>query len=397
MNKVFVVVQRYKKIFASIVAIFLISLIALSITPYKSLDTDSGNRFSSTQEKEKNENQFLRAKVLKSVKTSDDGGIVNYDVTAELLDSVNKGVDVTFEFSTSQQYAPTTPLKKDEMVIVGVNSDDTNTYYFTDRYRLPSVLIIFALFIVVLIFIGGRRGASSLGGLSLSIMVLAFYVIPSVAAGKDTLLTCVIGVMIMTTALFVAHGINRRGFIAFVATIVTLFIAIGLASVAVSLTQLGITYISEESQTAFRYAQSMRGLILGSLIITLLGVLDDITIGQVSIVDEVYKTNPKQSLASLYSRGMSVGREHVAALVNTLALVYAGTALPMLVGVATYQDLSFILFINNESVTEEIVRTLVASTTLLLAVPISTLFAAYLVPRWQYLQKYTWLPKTFLK
>ena len=69
---------------------------------------------------------------------------------------------------------------------------------------------------------------------------------------------------------------------------------------------------------------------IGGIIIGALGVLDDVTTAQSATIDEIHQANPKLSVAELYKRGLSVGREHISSLINTLALAYVGAALPLI-------------------------------------------------------------------
>ncbi|NLD73216.1 MAG: YibE/F family protein, partial [Chloroflexi bacterium] len=68
-------------------------------------------------------------------------------------------------------------------------------------------------------------------------------------------------------------------------------------------------------------------------------------------------------------------RDHIASMVNTLVLVYAGAALPLLL-LLTNRDLPFAYTISYELIAEEIVRILVTSIGLVAAVPVTTLLAA---------------------
>ena len=116
---------------------------------------------------------------------------------------------------------------------------------------------------------------------------------------------------------------------------------------------------------------------LGGIIIGALGVLDDVTTGQTAAVDEIHKANPALGFKELYFRGLSVGHEHIASLVNTLALAYAGASLPLFLIFKVSNDIPFWVNLNSESIIEEVVRTFIGSSALILAVPISTFFAAY--------------------
>ena len=121
---------------------------------------------------------------------------------------------------------------------------------------------------------------------------------------------------------------------------------------------------------------SFYNLYLAGIIIGGLGVLDDITISQASIVSELSSANHKLGVKELYLRAMRIGHDHISSLVNTLVLVYAGSALPLLLLFTTSQA-TFAELLNYEAVAEEIVRMLVGSIGLVAAVPLTTLIAAY--------------------
>ena len=116
---------------------------------------------------------------------------------------------------------------------------------------------------------------------------------------------------------------------------------------------------------------------MGGIILCTLGVLDDITISQAAIVDELKRANKKLKFKELYKHSISVGKDHIASLINTLVLAYAGASLPLFVlfGMTEHQPAWVIL--NGEAVAQELVRTLIGSSSLILAVPITTIIAAY--------------------
>jgi len=114
------------------------------------------------------------------------------------------------------------------------------------------------------------------------------------------------------------------------------------------------------------------------LIIGLLGILQDITISQAAVVCQLKNTDHKLKFDELFSRAMDVGRDHIASMSNTLILVYAGVSLPLLLLFLT-NPLPFSAVINFEMIAEEIVRTLISSIGLILAVPITTALTAFVV------------------
>jgi uncharacterized membrane protein len=108
-----------------------------------------------------------------------------------------------------------------------------------------------------------------------------------------------------------------------------------------------------------------------------LGVLDDVTTTQSATVEEIKRANHSLSFRELYKGGSSVGREHITSLVNTLFLAYAGASLPLFLFFTTNNPQPIWVTLNAEFIAEEVIRTMVGSISLILAVPITTFLAAY--------------------
>ncbi len=317
--------------------------------------------------------KFYKAKVLdvNEVAETIRVRILNGDEKGKELDISDQGF-----LAGGQKYG----FKTGETVVVVKTQTPVGvSYNIADKYRLSSEYLILGLFFAVAVFFGRVKGLSSILGLIVSILTIAIYVVPKILEGQNPILVTLVGsLVIASVSIFFAHGFNRRAVVATLSTILTLGLASILAVSFVKLTKLfGMGSEEAFNLTAFpELAINFQGLLLGGIIIGTLGVLDDITASQAAAVDEIRKANPGLPSHELYRRGLSVGREHIAAFVNTLALAYAGSSLPLflLLSVNKYQPLWVIL--NSEFISEELVRTLVGSTALILAVPISTLLAA---------------------
>ncbi len=183
--------------------------------------------------------------------------------------------------------------------------------------------------------------------------------------------------MIATVSIYVAHGFNRRTSVAVGGTLISICIAIGTSLLFVWMGKLfGVG--AEETlylQTAGIGNINLQGLLLGGIIIGALGVLDDITTAQSAAVAEIADANPSLTSGELLKRGLSVGKEHITSLVNTLVLAYAGASFPALLLFVVYERPWWVVA-NTELIAEEIVRTLVGSIALMCAVPITTAIAA---------------------
>ncbi len=267
----------------------------------------------------------------------------------------------------------------DQVIISTVDYGGEISYVVTDALRLPDVALVVLLFVAIACWFGRRHGAMSLIGLGISAAILVFGVAPAILAGYDPLIvsTCG-GAVILVVSLLIAHGVNRRTLVALAATLLTLLIAVILAITAVDL--IGLSGAGTEEaiflQVGAVAGLSLRGVLLGGMVIGVLGVLDDVTTAQSAAVEEIARADKALSAGELYRRGLSVGREHIASLVNTLALAYAGASFPLFILLTMEDGPPWWVVLNSEALVEEIVRALVGGASLILAVPIATFIAA---------------------
>lgn len=259
---------------------------------------------------------------------------------------------------------------------------DANTFLIADQVRTKALLILFVIFILAVLLISKWRGVGSLLGMAFSFLVIIYFILPKIAAGADPIFIAILGSLLIIPATFYpSHGLNRKTSIAVLSTVIALLITGLLANFFLDFAKLsGLS--SEEAgflQTMNpEIFTNMRGLLLAGIIIGVLGVLDDVTVSQASIVEQLKIANPQFTRIELYKRAMVVGRDHISSMVNTLVLVYAGASLPLLL---LFNDAAkpFSEIVNYEILADEIVRTLVGSIGLILVVPISTFFAAIFV------------------
>ncbi len=216
-----------------------------------------------------------------------------------------------------------------------------------------------------------------------SVGIIFYYIIPHILHGGDPLLTCLAGSLCITVlSLYLSHGFNKRTSVALLSTIITLGLAVLIDLLFVHIGQLAGTGTEEAFYLQFDQAHlNLKGLLLGGILIGVVGILDDVTTGQSAAVEEIAQANASLSHPALYKSGLSVGREHIASLINTLLLAYVGTSFPLLLLINVQQGLPLWFTLNNNFIAEEIVRTLVGSCVLVLAVPITTFFAAYFFSR----------------
>jgi uncharacterized membrane protein len=251
------------------------------------------------------------------------------------------------------------------------------TWFVTDIRRLGALGWLALAFVGGVLLVGRWRGLRSLVGLGLSLWVVVGFMLPAILVGSSPPIVALVGgTIILLLTLYLSHGLNPMTTAAAVGTLGALVVTVVVALVAIDGTR--ITGFASEDAVYARFALGeldLRGLVLAGLIVAALGVLDDVTVSQASTVFTVHEADPSQTFAQLFARGMRVGRDHIASVVNTLFLAYAGASLGLLVLFST-SGLPVRELVNTELVAVELVKTIVGSLGLLAAVPLTTLIAA---------------------
>ncbi|HMG42837.1 MAG TPA: YibE/F family protein [Acidimicrobiales bacterium] len=304
--------------------------------------------------------------------------------TIEITEGDEKGATTALEFEVDDN-TPASQLEVgDDIVLDDAGSDipDESRYAFADVQRGTSLWILAALFAVAVVALGRLRGLLALFGIVVSLGVLLAYVFPALLHGVSPLGVALTGASIIAFAtLYLAHGVNERTTVALLGTMASLLLTAGLAAIFASMAQLS-GLASEESVVLLNFAPGLdfRGLLLAAVIIGTLGVLDDVTITQVSAVWELHHSDRSANARQLYARGIRIGRDHIASTVNTLVLAYTAAALPLLL-LFTQSGLALGDVLATETVAVEVVQTLVGSIGLVASVPLTTALASWVVTR----------------
>ncbi len=258
-----------------------------------------------------------------------------------------------------------------------VDVDGVETFGIVDIDRTDALFLLSALFVLAAVIFGGWQGVRALGALAGSFFAIFYLLLPGLHNGWDPLFASfVVAAGILFAAIFFTHGFNRESVVAYGGTMISVLLTGVFAVLAVQGTDLSGFAAEEAVYLNFNTHGTLdfTALLLGAIIIGVLGVLDDIAVTQAAVVTELYGSNPTMGKWEAYRRALRVGREHVGALVNTLALAYTGTALPLLL-YFYLTPTGFTAAVNSELFATEIVRIIVGSIGLILTVPIVTLLA----------------------
>ncbi|MES2668201.1 MAG: YibE/F family protein [Patescibacteria group bacterium] len=329
------------------------------------------------------EQQYLgKAKVIEATPSVDkaiEGTSVvtkTQTLTVEVLDGTDKGRIVSFENDFTQ-------LEAGDVFYVRhiVGGFDLETWSVSDPYRLDVLLGIGIAFLVLVLLFGGLQGVRGLASLAGSLVLIFYLLLPGINGGGSPILVSLgVASLIILVGSYVTHGFNRTTTAAMLGMVATILIT-GLGTyLAIDLAQLSGFTSEENAYLNFATGGSidMIGLLFGGIMIGLLGVLYDSAIGQAVAVEELYTASKDYTRAQVYARGLRIGREHIGALINTLAIAYVGASLPLLL-LLKQSTASPLYILNGEIFATEIIRILMSSIGIVLAVPVTTLIATIML------------------
>jgi uncharacterized membrane protein len=255
-----------------------------------------------------------------------------------------------------------------------------SNYAFLDFVRTIPIGILAAVYALTVILVAGWKGIRAVLGLIVAYAIIAGFILPGIINGLPSLPITVIGsTAILFAVMYFSHGFSARTSTALLGTLFGLFTTAGITMLAMGTTY--ITGLADESNHNLLNAVpgiSLSGIIICGMIIASLGVLNDVTITQASAVWELAELSPESSGVKIFKSAMKIGKDHIASTVYTISFAYVSTALPILM-LALLYDRTLIDSLTGPDLVEEVVRTLVGSIGLVLAVPITTAIAVLVV------------------
>jgi uncharacterized membrane protein len=294
-------------------------------------------------------------------------------IKVKFLEGTDAGLVVTID----NDY---TALESGDIVYITHVTNELNgsDYYFVSEvYRLTAIYALMGLFVLCVFFFGGKQGMRGLLSLIGSLFIILYVLIPAIINGYPALpVSVAISALIIIVGSYITHGFNRTTTSAVIGMIVTILITGLLAYLSVEYAHL--TGLSDEESMYLNFNTNgiinLKGLLLGGIMIGLLGVLYDVAIGQAVAVEELTHVGGHLSRKEIYKRALRIGREHIGALVNMLAIAYVGASLTLLLLYST-SELDLRMTLNREIFATEVVRIMVGSIGVILAVPITTIIS----------------------
>jgi len=249
--------------------------------------------------------------------------------------------------------------------------------------RAPFLLVLVSLFALALCCIGGWRGVKSVVGIAFTFVTLIFLFIPMLYRGYSPVASAfLVTALTAVVSLFLLNGPCGKTWAAIVGTCIGVALAALVAALFQNLTQVsGLNEAEADSLLAIggKTGLQVGGLLFASILVASLGAVMDIAISVASAVSEVYRGNPLLDRKQLFRAGMSVGRDTMGTMANTLILAFVGSSLSTIVLLYSLQS-SYNQIANSALVAMEVVKAFSGSLGVVLTVPAVAFIAAVFIP-----------------
>lgn len=280
---------------------------------------------------------------------------------------LNQKGSVTLE-TTYYENESVSPLYRKGNQLILQKSD--NYWRILSMKRDGYVFILIGLFILIVLFISGKRGIRALIGLALNSGLLLFFLWLSQQNSRLSLMLLM--VVFTFIAVFVAmgtsYGFKKLDGRKIFGTLVSVFAAFLICLIAMNLLKdEGLRY--EEMQFITR---PYRSVFLAGLLIGAIGASMDNVVTIISALDEIRAQNEQLPLKKLMRSGREIAQDTASSMINVLLFAYLSGAIPSVVFyLANGWNFSEVIGMH---LSLEILRTLCGGFAIVLSVP-AALFA----------------------
>ncbi len=334
-------------------------------------------------------NVFLSAKVVKI----EDRNVTKhpgYEITELKFKAIIKNGEYKDQVFTMSQtidgmYIPKVKevQKGDNIIATYLYDEDAQevSWHFSGYNRLSGIILLVAFFFVLILLIGRKKGFNTILSLIFTVGIIVFVYIPSILSGFNIYIsTIMVSVVIILMSLTLLNGLNKKTFCAIVGNFGGLAVA-GVVSTICN-NMMKMTGMVDEDYAFLTMlgngvSLDLKAIVWGGILIGSLGAVMDVAMSISSSMKELSDTMENKSFYRMVKSGMNIGTDAIGTMTNTLILAYVGSSIAiMLLFAANSKDMLYLF--NTEMIAAEIIQAIAGSIGILISVPITVFFAAWI-------------------
>ena len=248
--------------------------------------------------------------------------------------------------------------------------------------RVPYVIVLAIVFIALIGIIGRMKGLKTVIALVFTIAAVVFVLVPLIANGYNPIISAaLVCVVISVVTLFTVGGLNKKSLASVLGTIgglvcaalITLVFGAFLRITGIDTSEVEMLMIAQ-TDVIFNY----QGILTAGILIGCIGAVMDVAMSISSSMGEMAAIDPGLSHHQLFTSGITVGRDIIGTMANTLILAYTGGSLMLMVVWSVY-GISFGDMLNKGYIVLEVAKSLCGSIGMVMTIPLTAFIAARLV------------------
>lgn len=340
--------------------------------------------------------EMLKARVIQInnrniQKIEDDSGSgeattenISIEFTAKILNGYKKGMKVP-AVQTVDSYLPV-KIKEievgDKILLCRINDPkDGNYWMFAEYLRSDTLLWLGGAFIALLIIFGHIQGINTILSLTFTCVSVFYVLIPAILAGKNIYFWAIcVAVFITAMTLLIVYGTSKKALCAAMGCLAGTAVSGGIASVTGYI--MNLTGVLNDESLYLLYLNpenpiNLKAITFAAILIGAIGAIMDVAISLSSALYEVKEKAPDTPANEIFRSGLTIGRDMMGTMANTLVLAYIGSSLSLVLLLIAYRT-SWLGLFNRELIVAEILQTLSGSIGILFTIPLTSLICAWI-------------------
>ena len=301
------------------------------------------------------------------------------NVTVEITSGDLKGERVTFDNYLSTTHS--VEVREGTRVVLKCDCPEgVEPYYSIYQYdRTLGIVAAFAVFVIMTAAVGRTKGLRAAFALAVSVIVIAFALIPAVYNGAPPVPVTLVCCMVITAfTLILLNGAAEKTAVAMLATYVGLALSVAFYFIVSAMLRAN-GYALEETESLIMISRAtglhISDVMFCGVLLASLGAAMDTTMSISSSLFEITAVSPSIGKKGLFRSGMNIGGDMIGTMCQTLILAFVGTSVASLLVAVSYGT-RIEQFISSDFLACEIIQGLTGSFAVILAVPVTSLLCA---------------------
>lgn len=306
------------------------------------------------------------------------------DIEVEILTGRYKGETAVTSNYFSSLY--NVRVLDGDKVSIRIDTVDEGEYQISiyNYYRVPQMIGCVVAFVILLIVIGGKKGAKSVAGLLFTMVCIIWILLPLTLKGYSALGVTILLILVCNfVTFFLIDGIKTKTIVAAVGSVCGVLAGAVFSLIAQAMMSV-TTFQMDEAESLILITSTtelqITDLFLCGILIACMGAVMDVAMSIASAIAELHEVHPGLKTKDLFRSGMNIGRDAMGTMSNTLILAFAGNSFNMMLMIYSY-GVSFQQLMNTDFMAIEVIRSVAGSIGIVCTVPFVAFIAAYVFGR----------------